>query len=76
VATIATGEGGGTVAETIVQYSKGFLCGEAGGFISVYSKQDGEDINFKKVQKTCPFQVYWMDRFWEQGKNPFLQSIA
>ncbi|CAK9865196.1 unnamed protein product [Sphagnum jensenii] len=50
VATIATGEGGGTVAETIVQYSKGFVCGEAGGFISVYSKQDGEDINFKKIQ--------------------------
>jgi hypothetical protein len=55
VNTISAEEDQLDIVESIIQYSKGFICGESTGVVCLYEKQESGEFHYKKVQliKMC-----------------------
>ena len=49
VNTISAGEDQLDIVECIIQYSKGFICGESTGYVCMYEKQESGEFHYKKV---------------------------
>lgn len=47
--TIGTSVDALGIVEAIVQYSKGFICGERMGVVSLYEKAESGEFHYKKV---------------------------
>ena len=49
MATISADENQIDIIESIIQYSKGFICGESTGIVCLYEKQESGEFHYKKV---------------------------
>jgi hypothetical protein len=49
MATLSADENQIDIVEAIIQYSKGFICGEASGIVCLYEKQESGEFHYKKV---------------------------
>ena len=49
MATISADENQLHAVEAIIQYSKGFICGESTGIVCLYEKLESGEFHYKKV---------------------------
>jgi len=61
MATISAGENQIDVVEAIIQYSKGFICGESNGIVSLYNKLESGEFHYKKVLFSLQYFLFVLD---------------